>query len=164
MHQVRRVSMEVNADDCHTLYAGQPSCTLVLARMQQLGFFIAGDAGKDFPCAPRFKRRLGSKRSAFGCETELLFVSKDVSSTPDVFWQFHKPGLQGCVGLYNKSQRSALLASPPAGKAVMDRVKESGGHLRLGELRFHGTGRADWIGGALHSYGMDYWCPETLFS
>jgi FkbM family methyltransferase len=92
---VERISMEVVADDCNHLYAGQPNCTTIVSTMSQLGF----EAAAPVPCSPRFPR--GSPNSL--CELEILFLRRNPARTaerepvvPEPFWFFHSQSLNGC--------------------------------------------------------------------
>lgn len=157
--QVRSFAMEVILDDCHGLYEGQPKCSTVLQETAALGFKPASN----FSCVPRWRRKLGQKRTSAGCELDVLFVrpERDPRTIPDLFWEYHTLHLAGCSGLFPFSQLKQLARSPPPGFAIY--------HFGGAGTRFFGTGKGVKIDKhygvkySLHAYGMPYLCArETV--
>ena len=90
------------ADDCDPLYEGQPRCSAVVAQAAQLGFEPAT------PLRCRFDRRQGAvtsswrrnfRRTAWGCELEVVFLRRGVPMMPPL-WRFHNLAQNGCGGVY----------------------------------------------------------------
>jgi hypothetical protein len=224
--QLKRVTMEVIADDCHVLYTAQPRCSQVIAQMAALNFtparcaparvanfaiwsqthlrwrsrgervcctvaldvcFVALNvccarvARSPTPCVPRFPRRSGSKRTAFGCELEVLFLGAGLATGPaspdvaDRHWQYHNIALNGCTAIYEGGlqQQEALARAATNGSLGDTAVFVHHGSVGV---RFYGTGRCEkhnvakystkpWIAlGGAHAYGHDYYCPESRFA
>ena len=112
--QVRFVQMEVVADDCSVLYAGQPQCGAVLREMAALGFVPIGPT----PCTPA----MGRARHNHYCELEVVFENTrgprggdGWDRTPAYIFEYHKLHYNGCA-------RSAAGGGGPPPHEMMARM------------------------------------------
>mmetsp|Transcript_47385 Transcript_47385/g.101147 ORF Transcript_47385/g.101147 Transcript_47385/m.101147 type:complete len:249 (-) Transcript_47385:226-972(-) len=107
--QVRRFQLEVIADDCDSLYEGQPKCSEVLAQAAKLGFAPAST----LRCRPEPQLRSKHwRKTAWGCELEIVFLANGVSMLPPL-WQFHNLGHSGCASVHSS------MSTVPNGTYVM---------------------------------------------
>ena len=109
--QIERFQLEVIADDCDGLYTGQPKCSAVVARAAELGFAPATDVHCN-PLGGRSGELAGWRRSAWGCELEVVFLRRGVSMLPEL-WQYHNIAHSGCRSFVDSP------AAAPVGSVVM---------------------------------------------
>jgi FkbM family methyltransferase len=160
--RVRRLALEVVADECAPLYSGQPRCSEVVAALTKLGYEPPWP-----PLRCRTKFPFHANRHPF-CEMDLLFERRDVQQSsraqqtaprpllPSNFLAFEERGPHGCDEVYNSSNRQAvqaLRASPPADRALA--------------LFQHPVGVAyysgSWEGKSPHPRGLPVICPSACF-
>ena len=82
LQRVERWTLEVMADDCPSLYIGQPNCSDVVARFDRLGWRLAGclrvgGGRKPFAFSQHVARRCVQK-ALRGCEVDFSFVNPGV--------------------------------------------------------------------------------------
>uniref|UniRef100_A0A7S0JIX5 Methyltransferase FkbM domain-containing protein n=1 Tax=Calcidiscus leptoporus TaxID=127549 RepID=A0A7S0JIX5_9EUKA len=125
--RVRRFQLEVISDDCHGLYVGQPRCSEVLLHAEKLGFSPAAEVF----CKPRVPRSPKWRRTAWGCELEVVFLARGVAIT-EPLKRFHKVAMNGCIGMAPNdappSELNGTLVMEGAGKWSRDghRVPDDG--------------------------------------
>lgn len=125
LSQVRRFQLEVIADDCDTLYEGQPHCSEVLSLASRLGFTPATPVRCAPPATVRNKRW---RTTAWGCELEIVFLARGVPMLPPL-WRFHQLSQAGCAATYHS------IAHAPNGSVIMHDVgqwsaKDADGRIR----------------------------------
>ena len=106
--QIRRFGLEGISDDCHGLYVGQPNCSSVVARASELGYRPASPVR----CMP-LPRATKWRRTAWGCELELVFVRRGIEMLPSL-WDYHSRKWAGC----NQTVRS--WEEVPPGTVLME--------------------------------------------
>ena len=114
---VVRFQLEVISDDCDGLYVGQPRCTAVLRRAAELGFKPVSPVF----CQPRVFRSKPVRRTAWGCELEVLFSRPGVD-VPAYLHHFHQPAMGGCTGTIGLAELKAAngsIARAANGSTVM---------------------------------------------
>ena len=100
--RVRRLVLEVLADDCKPHYEGQPNCSSVMERMQRLGFrpvqpisCVPPGMAMDMPppsitaagmAPPNPKPALVGQRRGGACELDILFLSARTPDPPRAKW------------------------------------------------------------------------------
>jgi len=153
---LRRFSIEVVADDCDTLYAGQPKCSEVKAKASLLGYEPIGPVS----CVPHWPR----VHQNSWCEFDILFVAKDLRSQTrrkrmesvtfdEPFYPYHELLLHGCTEVYNQTHLPWLLANLPTHRKAIRTSRSDG---KKGYVFYH----ADWAGASVHAHGMEHACLD----
>ena len=168
--QVRRAVLEVVSDDCAPLYDGQPKCSEVVRRMQDLGFRPI----QPVRCTPIGRRKMHAPdrphRRGGVCELNILFLGPGVpippaparphfkptmriasTSTNEIanldLWGYHDLKHNGCEGYYPASNELNASAFP-AGAVV----------LRSNGLYYS----SDWPTPFSFAFGRPYLCSDAL--
>lgn len=105
LRNVKRVVLEVIADDCRPVYEHQPQCSEVVATLHALGFVPL----TPLPCTPAMSR---GGRANHRCELEFVFVNarRGVTATdgaPDereIYFESHQGHFNWCAGTYPVTQ------------------------------------------------------------
>ena len=101
LKNVKRLLLEVIADDCRPVYEGQPTCTEVFAQMRAFGFTPL----TPIPCKPPIGR---GPRANHRCELEVVFINTRMGVSPSdgsevekqIYYEHHQAHLNWCTGTY----------------------------------------------------------------
>ena len=162
-HRVHRLLLEVVADDCVPIYAGQPNCSQVVATLTQLGYVLGGHVSCSLPAALRLPNGFDQRVDHSYCELDLLFVSTvapPLDRTQERKYRaFHQAGPHGCHGIFESSAEESLQYAGkqpqlPPGTAVAILNHPYGGVAFLSD---------QWEGRTNRSFGQGYLCPRMCF-
>ncbi len=167
---VRRLGLEVVADDCNVLYEAQPRCSEVTATLAALGF----EPYTPVPCTPPINRG----RPNHYCELEILFVNTALrqsegaafdanANATKVYTDHHKAHLNWCVGVYHPDEfkrlvgrlRTGLADAPPDGRDANATVLAATAYGKMNVEYFSEASPY----GSTSSLGRPYLCPQACF-